>query len=282
MSFFVKIALLLRISQWSKAVFVFLGVIYSNTAGYFWMAVLAAIAFCFTASAVYIYNDLQDIEEDKVHPQKSHRPLASSLVSVSFALRMMTLCVLAGLILGFVVSYKLVLILLIYLLINFLYNHGIRSIPFLDVLCIASGFMLRIMAGTVGIGLPITWWLTITATLLSLYIALSKRRLEMHLGIQRSQRAVLKRYNKKVLDILIVGTAISCFISYLLYTVYARDELMYFLLTLPFCAFGLWRFSTLTLHNGNNDDPISLFLHDNLSLLNLLCFSFLTIIALLQ
>jgi 4-hydroxybenzoate polyprenyltransferase len=282
MSLFKKIFLLLRISHWSKGIFVFLGVIYSDIPSYWGAALLAALAFCLIASAVYIYNDLRDIEEDKFHPQKSHRPLASGDVSVPFALLMLVICLLLGLSLGFAVSKQLFAILIAYLVINLFYNHWLRRLPLFDVLCIASGFMLRILAGTIGIGLPITWWLTITATLLSLFIALCKRRLEMQLGFKQSHRAVLRKYNPHVLDLLIASTASSCFISYLLYTVYAREELFYFLWTLPFCALGLWRFAHLTLVDGDNDDPLSLFIRDNLSRLNLLCFSTLTIMALLQ
>ena len=282
MSLFKKIYSLLRISHWSKAIFVFLGVIYSGDPSYWGRALLAALAFCLIASAVYIYNDLRDIEEDKFHPHKSHRPLASGNVTVAFALVMLVICILLGLSLGFSMSKTLFKILFTYIVINLFYNHWLRRIPLFDVLCIASGFMLRILAGTIGIGLPITWWLTITATLLSLFIALCKRRLELQLGFKKSHRAVLHKYNRHVLDILIASTASSCFISYLLYTVYARDQLFYFLWTLPFCAIGLWRFAHLALVGGNNDDPLSLFLHDSLSRLNLLCFTVLTIMAVVQ
>lgn len=282
MSLTKKLFLLLRVSHWSKAIFVLLGVIYTDSPGYWLRAIFAALAFCLIASGVYIYNDLRDIEEDKFHPQKSHRPLANGDVSISFALLMLVICLFTGLILGFIISHTLAAILIVYLLINIFYNHWLRRIPLLDVLCIASGFMLRIMAGTIGIGLPITWWLIIIATLLSLFITLCKRRLEMQLGWKYSHRAVLRKYNPYLLDRLIAITASSCFVSYLFYTIYARGQLFYFLWTLPFSALGLWRFAHLTVRDNNIDDPIVLFLSDNLSRFNLLCFSLLTMMALLQ
>ena len=275
-----NIIFLLRLSHWSKAVFVLLGVIYAENAGYWGKALLAALAFCFIASAVYIYNDLHDLEEDRAHPQQSHRPLANGDVSIGIACLMLIACLFIGLLLGFVISVNLLIILSVYLLINLLYNHWLRRVPLCDVICIASGFMLRILAGTIGIGLPITWWLTVTATLLSLFIALSKRRLELQLGLKNTQRAVLRKYDPHVLDMLIASTASSCFIAYLLYTVYARNENVYFLLTLPFCAIGLWRFSILSTKNGKKDDPVAIFLSDNVSRLNLLCFISLTMLAL--
>ena len=223
---------------------------------------------------------MQDIEEDRAHPEKANRPLAKGDISVSVAWSVLIFCLGVGLPFGFAISKQLFLILCIYLLINLLYNHWLRRVPFCDVLCIASGFMLRILAGTIGIGLPITWWLTITATLLSLFIALCKRRLEMHLGFKNTQRIVLRKYNPHLLDILIASSASSCFIAYLLYTVYARHEMLFFLSTLPFCAIGLWRFAILTTKDGKTDDPVAVFLSDNISRLNLLCFFSLTILAL--
>ncbi len=281
MSVLKKYYLLLRLSHWQKAIFVFFGVIYAGTSGYWLKATVAALAFCLVASAVYIYNDLQDIEEDKSHPQKFKRPLASGEISVLQALTMLVICLYLGFILAFFISNKLIIILLLYLAINLFYNHWGRKVIFLDVLCIASGFMLRIFAGTIGIGLSFNWWLTCTATLLSLFIALCKRRLEFHLGSKFSKRAVLQKYNAYMLDVLIASAASGCFISYLLYTIYAYDKFTYFIWTIPLPALGLWRFAQLTIKNGDNDDPISLFLSDNISLINLICFTGLTILALL-
>jgi 4-hydroxybenzoate polyprenyltransferase len=282
MTFFYDFYRLLRITHWSKGIFVLLGVVYADSTSYWPSALLAAFSFCLVASAVYIYNDIQDLAEDRVHPHKKNRPLASNQVSVRFAVSSLIFLLLGGLGLGFFISIKLALILSIYLLINLIYNHWLRLVPIFDVLCIASGFMLRIFAGTWGIGLPITMWLTLTATLLSLLIALAKRRLEMNLGFKLTKRAVLKKYRPKTLDLMIILTGYACFTSYFLYTIYPRDRLYYFMLTLPFTAFGLWRFTHLTFQPAKNDDPILLLFSDKLSLLNLLCFCGLTLSALFQ
>ncbi len=244
---------------------------------------LAAFAFCLISSAVYIYNDLQDREDDRLHPHKCRRPLASGEISFSIALSMLALLLVGGLTLAWSISATLAALLVLYLLINLAYNHLLKNVPLADVLSIASGFMLRVLAGTIGIGLPISWWLTLMATVLSLFIALCKRRLEKKLGLQYSTRAVLDKYSFRSLDIMIVSVAISCFITYLIYTIYSRNQSFYFLLTLPFCAFGLWRFARLTTNNKtDNDDPVSLFINDNLSRFNFLCFLLLTLIALFK
>lgn len=273
---------LLRFSHWSKAAFVLLGVFYSGSSEYLLDALLAAFAFCLIASAVYIYNDLQDREEDRLHPQKRYRPLASGEISLDYAVSMLAILLIGGLVLAWSISSNLALILGIYLLINLAYNHFLKNVPVLDVLCIASGFMLRVLAGTIGIGLSISWWLTLAATLVSLFIALCKRRLEKQLGLRYTTRAVLKKYPARLLDWLITATAILCFVTYLLYTIYARDESFYFLLTLPFAAIGLWRFAWLTTRSSDNDDPVSLFFSDNLSRFNLICFIILTLVALFR
>jgi 4-hydroxybenzoate polyprenyltransferase len=274
--------LLLRLAHWPKAVFVLLGVFYSRSLPFLPDALLAALAFCLIASAVYIYNDLQDREEDKLHPHKCRRPLAAGEVSLDFALIMLAILLVGGLVLAWSISTKLAAFLGLYLLINLAYNHLLKNLPVIDVLCIASGFMLRVLAGTIGIGLPISWWLTVSATLVSLFIALCKRRLEKQLGLKYSTRAVLEKYSFPSLDAMIVSTAVACFISYFLYAIYAHEDSFYFLLTLPFAAFGLWRFAWLTIRGGDNDDPVSLFISDNLSRFNLLCFFILTCVALFK
>lgn len=271
---------LLRLSHWSKSAFVFLGVIYSKSLSSLGLAFLAALSFCLIAGAVYIYNDLFDREVDRLHPKKCRRPLANDEISLDAAILTMAGLALAGLLLGWLISSTLAAILGLYLLINLLYNHLFKVIPILDVLSIASGFMLRVFAGTLGIGLPITWWLIITASLLSLFIAFCKRRLEKQMNLYDQTRVVLKKYTIQTLDYLIAMSATGCFVSYLLYTVIAHDQAYYFLLTLPFAAIGLWRFAWLSTQESENDDPITLFFNDNLSRLNLLSFMILTLIAL--
>lgn len=274
--------LLLRVSHWSKAAFVMLGFFYTRASGYLVPALLAAFAFCLISSAVYIYNDIQDRSEDSLHPHKCRRPIANDNVSVSEAIFMLFLLMVTGLVLGWLISKQLAIILSVYLVVNLAYNHLLKLIPILDVACIATGFMLRVMAGTIGIGLPISVWLTVAATLLSLFIALNKRRLEIQLGLKHSTRKVLKKYHPLLLQGFIISTGIASFGTYLLYTIYARDESFYFILTLPFAAIALWRFSWLSTQEIDNDDPVNVFLSDRLSRINLYCFSFLTFMALIQ
>lgn len=271
---------LLRIPQWSKATFVLLGVIYSGANQYWCDALWATLAFCLSSSAVYIYNDLLDREEDRLHHRKRLRPLASKGVSLDFAVSMALILTLAGLSIGFLISKSLAALLICYLLVNFAYNHGLKNAAGLDVLCIASGFMLRVLAGTIGIGLPFSWWLIWTATLLSLLIALAKRRLEKQLYSRMETRKVLKKYSLKVLDMVIICTAVLTLITYVLYCLVVHKEVGLFLLTLPFATLGLWRFVWLSTQKSDVDDPIVLFLQDWVACTASICFFVLTLLAL--
>lgn len=271
---------LLRLSHWSKSLFVMLGFFYTSASGYFARSLSASFAFCLISSAVYIYNDIQDRSEDSVHPHKCHRPLACDRVSVSGAILMLFLLLISGIALAWFISKKLAVILCIYLVINLAYNHLFKLIPILDVASIATGFMLRVLAGTVGIDLPISIWLAVTATLLSLFIALNKRRLEMNLGLRHSTRKVLSKYHPPTLRGLILLTGGASFLTYLFYTLFARAESFYFIVTLPFFAIALWRFAWLATQEINNDDPVSVFINDRLSRINLWCFAILTFMAL--
>ena len=206
---------LLRVSHWTKSAFVMLGCIYAQLPGYTLPALLAALSFCLISSAVYIYNDIEDRTEDSLHPIKRFRPLASDMVTVSEAIVMLFVLLFSGLILGWIVSKQLAIILTIYLVINVAYNHVLKLIPIGDVACIATGFMLRVLAGTIGIGLPISGWLLVAATLLSLFIALNKRRLEMQLGLKHATRDVLRKYHPELLKWSILVTGTLCFLTYL-------------------------------------------------------------------
>lgn len=273
---------LTRVTQWTKSIFVMIGFCYTPSKGHFLPALIAALSFSLIASAVYIYNDIEDKSEDSAHPHKRYRPLASGKINLSEAIFALFFLLITGLAVGALISKELVLILCIYLSINLAYNHIFKSIPICDVLCIASGFMLRVLAGTLGIGLPISRWLILAATLLSLFIALNKRRLEINFQFEYNTRKVLDKYSSELLNVLIALSGVATFFTYLFYIIYARDESFYFILTVPFAAIALWRFAWLVRLDNEceNDDPVTVFLNDQLSRINLWCFIVLTFMAL--
>ena len=224
----------LRPRQWLKNLLVLAPLLFSQNLFALGAAVrtLAAFAlFCLISSSVYLLNDIQDCEQDRLHPQKRHRPLAAGELSLGAALGamvMLLVCALAG---GAALSQTFALILLGYWLINVFYSAWLKHVVILDVFVIAGGFVLRVVGGAVAIQVEVSYWLLICTMLLALFLGFSKRRHELILlqGEAAGHRQVLGEYNASFLDIMICIAAASIVMSYALYTV---SELT----TNPFCS----------------------------------------------
>ena len=257
---------LLRPYQWIKNGFVFVGLLFShasNDAGLTSSVLLAACAFCLLSSCVYILNDIFDRKADQAHPAKRHRPLASGTVNTGQAIVLASVCGTTGLALGATVSAVVVAILLAYLALNLAYSAGLKNIVVLDVFIIASGFMLRIFAGTWGVNIAPSQWLLLCGLLLTIFLGFAKRRAELMRGDGESsgsisQRPVLHDYSPALLDTLIAISAAGVIVSYSLYTVspdtialHHTDKLIY---TLPFVLYGVFRYIYL-LHRRGGEDP---------------------------
>ncbi len=214
---------------------------------------IVAVAFSLTASGVYIFNDLLDREQDLAHPKKKSRPLAARTISFSAALILLVLIWAVGLALGAFVGSRVLLILLVYVLINVAYSLGLKHVVILDVFVIAAGFMLRILAGTIGIGIPPSQWLLLCGLMIALFLGFSKRRAELYASAEdRTHRRVLDNYQPVILDKMIVLTATCVILTYSLYTMnpitiqtHKTDALIY---TVPFVMYGIFRYM-YSLHN---------------------------------
>jgi 4-hydroxybenzoate polyprenyltransferase len=254
---------LMRPHQWVKNGFVFVGLVF----GHAWRdpalttaAILAFTAFCLISSAVYIVNDCVDREQDRHHPDKRNRPLASGAVSMGAALALAGICLAGGLGLAVATSQAWWLF-VIYLLLQVTYNLGAKHIVVLDVFIIAAGFMLRILAGTVGIGIPPTHWLLLCGLMLTLFLGFAKRRAELETLVDDSaiHRRVLEHYSRGLLDQFIVIAASGTVVSYALYTVSAETAALHgtrwLIATLPFVLYGLLRYLYLLHRQGGGGDP---------------------------
>ena len=251
---------LLRPYQWVKSGFVFVGLLF----GHGWQqpllvqrVVLAAAAFALAASAVYVLNDLVDRERDRQHPQKRSRPLASGAVSVRAAL------LLAG-----AVSMAVLWIVIGYALLNVAYSMGLKHVVLLDVFIIAAGFMLRILAGTLGVGIAPSHWLLLCGLLLTLFLGFAKRRAELNAlaGRGGSHRKVLDDYDPVLLDLLIGICAAGAIVSYSLYTVSAETVAMHgttnLIYSVPFVIYGVFRYLFLLHRRSGGGDPSAALLQD--------------------
>jgi 4-hydroxybenzoate polyprenyltransferase len=262
---------LLRPHQWVKSGFVFVGLLF----GHAWQqpllvgqVVLAAAAFALAASAVYVINDLADRESDRQHPQKRQRPLASGAVSVRAALLLAAVCLLSALLLAASASSAVLLIVLGYALLNVGYSKGLKHVVLLDVFIISAGFMLRILAGTLGVGIAPSHWLLLCGMLLTLFLGFAKRRAELNAlaGRGGSHRKVLDDYDPLLLDQLIGICAAGAIVSYSLYTVSAETIAMHgttsLIYSVPFVIYGIFRYLFLLHRRGGGGDAATALLRD--------------------
>ena len=262
---------LLRPHQWLKSGFVFIGLLFGhawNNPPLVCSVLLAAAAFSLAASAIYVINDLADRERDREHPEKRHRPLASGAISVRQALLVCGCCLLAALVLALAASTAVLFIVLAYVLLNVAYSMGLKHVVLLDVFIIAAGFMLRILAGTLGVGIAPSHWLLLCSLMLTLFLGFAKRRAELNAlaGCGGSHRQVLDDYGPALLDLLIGICATGVIISYSLYTVSADTVAMHgttsLIYTVPFVIYGVFRYLFLLLRRGGGGDAASALLHD--------------------
>ena len=267
----VEILKSLRPYQWTKNLFVFAPLIFSQNifnAPYLFKTILAVTIFCLLSGAVYIWNDLRDIEDDKLHPVKSQRPLASGRLGKTSAVVAFVFFSLVGLGCAFLLNSTFFILVLVYLLLQILYSAWLKHVVILDVLLIAAGFLLRVSAGGVVIKVDVSEWLLICTFLLALFIALSKRRHELVLLEENasSHRPILQEYSPYLLDQMISVVTASTVVAYCLYTIsdetvakFGSSRLVY---TVPFVLYGIFRYLYLIHKKGEGGSPESLILKD--------------------
>ncbi|MBI5935294.1 MAG: decaprenyl-phosphate phosphoribosyltransferase [Chloroflexi bacterium] len=240
----------MRPRQWTKNGFVYFALVFDKQL--FQLVPLARTVagfflFCLISSAVYIFNDLADIEADRQHPEKKHRPLPSGQLSQGAAWTAGILLVLLSLTLGWFLSRSFAYVAAAYFLINLAYSRWLKHVPILDVLIIAAGFVLRVHAGTTLIEVErFSPWLYVVTTLGALYLGFGKRRSELALLAQGagSHRKVLDGYTLPLLDQYITIVSAATILAYSLYTFSAPNlpENHSMMLTIPFMAYVIFRY----------------------------------------
>lgn len=237
----------LRPQQWYKQGILLLGILFSRnlfsvTA---WGSVLAAIgAFTAVAGAVYIINDICDREEDRKHPEKQHRPIASGQLSVTVASVAAGALLLGGLVTALVVDVLVLAVVLAYLGQNIIYSIFLKDIVLIDVLVVGIGFVLRAIAGVVAIDVYLSPWLILCTFLLALVLAVGKRRHELEtVSNSDDTRESLGIYTNEELDQLLVVTIAMLLMTYALYAFFHAETTM--MLTLPLVFYGVFRYHHL-------------------------------------
>ena len=263
---------LMRPHQWVKNGFVFTGLVFGH--GWQEPALIAAVlqafvAFCLAASCVYVFNDLLDREQDKLHPTKRLRPIASGEVSPQQATALTAMLAVGALGLAWLASPPVAGYVLAYLVLNLAYTLRLKQIVLLDIFCISAGFMLRILAGTDGVDIPPSNWLLFCGLWATLFLGFIKRRAELialH-GDGSGHRKVLGDYSPVLLDKLIGITCTGMILSYSLYTmdidvrrIHDSDYLIY---TVPFVIYACFRYLFLLHQQEGGGDPSRDLLRDH-------------------
>src|SRR5688500_17786001 len=259
----------MRLRQWTKNSFIFFGLIFDKQLLIpepFLRTVAGFFLFCLISSAVYLFNDVTDVEADRNHPTKKLRPIASGTLPVNVALTTALLLTFISLPLGYLLSPLFALVLAAYFIINLLYSHWLKHVSILDVLIVSSGFVLRVAAGVILIS-PVerfSPWLYMITILFSLYIGLGKRRAEMNLLAQgaSAHRKVFEGYTIPLLDQYITIVSGMTIVAYSLYTFSAPNlpENHVMMLTIPFVVYGIFRYLQLIQigHAAGSPDEVAL------------------------
>jgi decaprenyl-phosphate phosphoribosyltransferase len=242
-----------RPRQWPKNLLVFAAPLFAFRLEpeSWWRSAAALVAFCLISSAIYLLNDCLDVAADRAHPSKCRRPIAAGQVSVPAALITATLLAIASLSLAAWISAMLAAVVLLYGLIQVGYCLQLKRMPLLDLFCIASGFLLRAIAGVVAGGFGFSPWFLLTVGLLALFLAIEKRKAELRVAQGRGviTRKVLERYSLPLLLRLESLVATSAFMSYSLWAAGPAlngASTTWMLLTVPFALVGIFRYQLLS------------------------------------
>ncbi len=261
----------MRPKQWIKNSFVFAAIVFDRqlrNPDALLVTIAGFTIFCLLSSSVYLINDVLDVEADRKHPQKRHRPIASGSLPVSVAITSAVLFIVITIPAGFVLSASFGTIALAYLAINLTYSKWLKHIPLIDVLIIALGFVLRVAGGVSLITVErFSPWLYVCTTLLALYFGFGKRRGELSMLTEgnNSTRSVLDGYSIALLDQLLVIVSSSTIMAYSLYTFSAPNlppnHVM--MLTIPFVLYGIFRYLYLIQIKKEGGAPEELVLTDH-------------------
>lgn len=257
----------MRPLQWTKNALVFAGLIFTRSVfdlDPFLTTIAAALVFCAASSAIYLINDVRDIEQDKHHPRKRFRPIASGEVSVRQAVIAAAILLSGGLIASFLIRPAFAAVIAGYLALMVSYSYMLKRLVILDVFAIAAGFVLRAAGGAVAIAVPISPWLYVCTMLLALFIGFAKRRSEIVLleGQAGRHRANLDAYTIGMLDQIIGIVSSATVMAYSLYTFDAASvpENKSMMLTIPFVLYAIFRYLYLVhRHNLGGSPEVLLF-----------------------
>ena len=266
-----EIIQLMRPYQYVKNLFIFLPLFFALKITDIHLlsnSLIAFIAFSLTASAVYVLNDYHDIDEDREHPSKRDRPLASGAISKQQGIGIMLILFGIGFLLMSILSLKATAILAIYVMMNILYSLWLKHIAILDIIIISIGFVLRLFVGSLVTHIELSMWIVIMTFLLALFMALAKRRddILIYLDTGKKMRKVIDGYNLQFLDTAMSIMASVVIVAYVIYTsspeVVDRVDSHYLYLTSLFVIIGIMRYLQIAFVLQDSGSPTKIVLRD--------------------
>lgn len=273
-----EIIKLFRIHQYIKNLFIFLPLLFSfsfSDSQDNLNVLVAFLLFSLLASSIYIFNDLLDINEDRAHPTKRNRPLASGSVSKSTAISLMLILSTTSLGISLLFNTELFTVLLIYFLLNIAYTLKLKHIAILDIFIIATGFVLRLFAGSSVTEIPLSMWIILMTFLLALFLALAKRRDDVLLSLEGQEtRKNIDGYNLEFVNASMVLMAGVVIVSYLMYTISPEVESRlgteHLYLTSFFVILGIFRYMQITFVEEDSGSPTKVVIRDKFLKLTIL------------
>lgn len=280
----------MRPKQWTKNVVVYAGIVFDGqlfNVDAFLRITLGFVLLCLISSSIYLINDLVDIEADRQHPKKRFRAIPSGQLPIPIAIGSAIILVIATLGIGFALSPYFAAVLLTYLIIHLLYSFYLKHIVLLDIFAVASGFILRVLAGVTLVQvMAFSPWLYASIGLLALFLVIGKRRQELVMLADKagSVRVTLDSYNLPLLDDMLRMVTTATLVTYILYTIEAPSILLagtnLALLTVPFVLYALFRYLYLIHVKGEGSAPDEVLLKDRPLLIAILLWG-LTFVAIL-
>ena len=260
---------LMRPEQWMKNLFVFLPVFFDGKLladGYWQHTLVAFFSFCFVASAIYCLNDIQDVERDRQHPRKCHRPIASGAISKGGAWMVMVCCLCVSVAIAYVSGLSLLGIIIGYFLLNIAYSLKLKHYAIIDVFIIAVGFVLRVFAGGCAKSIYPTPWLVLMTFLLALFLAFAKRRDDVVIYTKTGEepRKGINRYNLSFMNEVIGLLSAVTIVSYIMYTltdaVMQRFHSQYVYLTSFWVLAAIIKYLQITIVDVKSGSPTKVLL----------------------
>lgn len=273
---------LLRPKQWIKNGFVFAPLFFAHQflKPHGWhLTILAALCFLSVSCMVYIFNDIRDIEEDKLHPTKKNRPLAAGKIMIPQAVLMACAFAAVALYICILLPYQCAMVALIYVLLNLLYTYFLKRVAIIDIFFIAFCYVLRVLMGCYALEVTISPWIILTTFLLALFLGFGKRYNEMGFEEYAKSKPNLQNYNRNLLDRLVTISGGAALITYAIYTAEISRQIgkVEFVYTTGFVAFGLFRYLQSIYVFEQGGEPEAIIFKDRLQLANVVLWLLVTL-----